>query len=149
MNTLARIPVVTNPHFQRLGGEPAVRRLVDAFYAAMDRRADARAIRALHAADLTHTKAVLVTYLCEWLGGPRHYTAERGAPRLRRVHAPFALDGAAADAWLACMAQALDETCADAGLRAELLAAFDKIARHLAAPASLSSHHHHHNRSPR
>lgn len=148
MTPLARIPVTTNPHFQRLGGEPAVRRLVDAFYAAMDRREDARAIRAMHAADLASTKAVLVTYLCEWLGGPRRYTAERGAPRLRRVHAPFPLDGAAADAWLACMAQALQETGADAGLRAELMAAFDKIARHLAAPDSPSSHHHH-DRSPR
>lgn len=134
MNALPAIPVVTNPHYGRLGGAPAVVRLVDAFYDAMDTRADARAIRALHARDLTATKAVLVTYLCEWLGGPKRYTAERGAPRLRRVHAPFALDATAADAWLACMHQALDQTCADAGLRTELLAAFTKIARHLTTP---------------
>ena len=51
-------------------------------------------------------QAVLATYLCEWLGGPKRYTAERGAPRLGRIHKPFALDAAAADAWLACMQQA-------------------------------------------
>lgn len=135
MSALLHIAVVANPHFARLGGESAVVRLVDAFYAAMDRRADAQAIRALHAADLTHTKAVLVTYLCEWLGGPKRYTAERGAPRLRRVHEPFALDEAAADAWLACMADALQATCADAPLRDELFTAFTKIARHLAGPS--------------
>jgi hemoglobin len=135
MSALLNVDVVTNPHFTRLGGEPAVVKLVDAFYAAMDRRADAQAIRAMHAPDLSHTKAVLVTYLCEWLGGPKRYTAERGAPRLRRVHMPFALDGAAADAWLACMADALGSACADAALRDELFTSFTKIARHLAGPS--------------
>lgn len=135
MSALPHITVVANPHFMRLGGEAAAVRLVDAFYAAMDRRDDARAIRALHAEDLTHTKAVLATYLCEWLGGPRRYTAQRGAPRLRRVHLPFALDDAAADAWLACMAEALGSTCEDAVLREELFAAFTRIARHLAGPS--------------
>lgn len=120
-----------NPHLDRLGGEPAVRRLVDAFYGAMDRRPEARALRAMHAADLSATKAVLVMYLVEWLGGARRYSAERGAPRLRRAHAPFAVDAAAASAWLACMAQALEETCPDADLRTSLLTAFTGIANHL------------------
>lgn len=142
-SALSAIAVVTNPHFTRLGGEAAVVRLVDAFYAAMDERADARTIRAMHARDLGPTKAVLVTYLCEWLGGPKRYTAERGAPRLRRVHTPFGLDTATADAWLACMRQALGATCSDTALRDELMTAFTKIARHLAAP--VSDHHH---RSP-
>jgi len=143
MSPLQTIAVVTNPHFARLGGEAAVVRRVAAVYAAMDSREDARAIRALHAHDLGATQAVLVTYLCEWLGGPKRYTAERGAPRLRRVHVPFGLDASAADAWLACMRQALTETCPDTALGDDLMAAFTKIARHLAAPAS--DHHH---RSP-
>jgi hemoglobin len=132
MSALPHIPVAANPHLSRLGGEAAVKRLVAAFYAAMDSRADARAIRAMHPGDLAETQAVLATYLCEWLGGPRRYTAERGALRLGRIHKPFALDAAAADAWLACMQQALDECCADATLRLELMTAFTKVARHLA-----------------
>lgn len=139
MSTLPPVAVVHNPHFGRLGGEAAVVRLVDAFYGAMDERADARAIRALHAADLTATKAVLVTYLCEWLGGPRRYSAERGAPRLGRVHRPFGLDTRAADAWLACMRQALDVTGTDPLLRDDLMVAFTQVARHLASHPS--DHH--------
>jgi hemoglobin len=127
-------PVTANPHLARLGGEAAVVRLVDAFYAAMHTREDARAIRALHASDLSTTKAVLVSYLVEWLGGPKRYSAERGAPRLGRVHRPFGLDAAAADAWLACMDQALAATCADGALREQLMAAFTKVARHLTSP---------------
>ena len=117
-----------NPHYQRLGGQAAVQRLVDAFYRAMDTRADAQVIRAMHEADLAHTRGVLVLYLGEWLGGPRAYSAARGAPMLRRRHHAFDIDASARDAWMACMRQALAETCSDAALRAELEAAFYKIA---------------------
>jgi hemoglobin len=121
----------THPHFERLGGLAAVHRLVEAFYGAMDTRPDARAIRAMHAADLAPAKTVLVGYLAEWLGGPKLYTAEHGPPRLRRVHLPFAVDAAARDAWLACMQQALQETSADVALNATLLAAFARTADHI------------------
>jgi hemoglobin len=128
------IPVVsarTNPHFERLGGHEAAVRLVDAFYAAMDRRADARVIRAMHAMDLTHTKAVLVDYLTEWMGGPRRYSATRGSPMLKRRHHPFDIGDAARDAWMACMREALATTCPDIQLRGQLDAAFLKIADHI------------------
>lgn len=118
----------SNRHYERLGGLPAVTALVDAFYRAMDSRPDATVIRAMHEPDLRATKAVLVKYLCEWMGGPKAYSPERGAPMLRRRHQPFDIDTAARDAWMACMRQALDEVCADAGLRSELDAAFYKVA---------------------
>jgi len=118
----------TNPHYVRLGGLESVVRLVDAFYRAMDMRPEAAAIRAMHEADLTHTKAVLVKYFSEWMGGPKLYSPERGAPMLRRRHHPFAIDAEARDAWMLCMRQALAEVCADEGLRAELDAAFYKVA---------------------
>ncbi|MEW6706068.1 MAG: group II truncated hemoglobin [Pseudomonadota bacterium] len=120
-----------NTPYQRLGGHEAVVRLVDAFYHAMDTRRDARTIRAMHEADLTRTKAVLVKYLCEWLGGEHLYSDEFGAPALRRRHHRFDIDEAARDAWMACMRQALTETCADKVLRSELEAAFWKMADYL------------------
>lgn len=117
-----------NPHYVRLGGHESVVRLVDAFYSAMDSRPQAATIRAMHAPDLTPAKAVLVKYFSEWMGGPRLYSPERGEPRLRRRHQPFAIDADARDAWMLCMRQALAEVCADEGLRAELDAAFYKLA---------------------
>lgn len=140
MSALPIVGVTTNPHFARLGGEAAVSRLVDAFYAAMDRREDARTIRAMHAAELGPTKAVLKLYLAEWLGGPRHYSAERGAPRLGRVHAPYPIDAAARDAWLACMHDALQATGTEPSLHDELMAAFAKVAHHLARHPTDSTH---------
>jgi hemoglobin len=117
-----------NPHYERLGGHEAVVRLVDAFYAAMEALPEARTVRAMHEADLGPTRRLLVNYLSEWTGGPRLYSAERGAPMLRRRHHPFDIDAAARDAWMACMRQALAATCADDRLRAELDAAFYKVA---------------------
>lgn len=127
--TLA-LPIVAtpNPHYARFGGASAVQRLVDAFYRAMDRRPEAATIRAMHADDLGETCRVLVDYLCEWMGGPKAYSASRGTPMLRRRHQPFDIDAAARDAWMACMREALAATCPDAALRAELDAAFFKIA---------------------
>jgi len=117
-----------NPHFGRLGGRDTVVRLVEAFYRAMDTRPDALTVRAMHEPDLGHTKAVLVDYLCEWTGGPKAYSGQRGSPMLRRRHQPFDIDATARDAWMACMRQALAEVVPDAELRAELDAAFWKIA---------------------
>jgi hemoglobin len=117
-----------NPHFDQIGGHEAVVRLVDAFYRAMDTRAEAAVIRAMHEPDLSPTKAVLVDYLSEWMGGPKRYTPARGAPMLRRRHQPFAIDAAARDAWMACMRQALDDVGVSEPLRGELDAAFLKVA---------------------
>jgi len=116
------------PRFDMLGGRAAVVRLVDAFYRHMDTRPGARGIRALHEPDLASTKAVLVLYLCEWLGGPKDYSARRGHPRLRRRHAGFPIGVAERDAWLACMSAALDDAGAAPALRDELMAAFFKTA---------------------
>lgn len=128
MDPLLPIVESANPHFARFGGRAAVERLVTAFYAAMERRPDAATIRAMHPADLEPVRAVLVEYLCEWMGGPRDYSARHGSPMLRRRHHRFDIDAGARDAWMGCMREALAATCPDAALRAELDAAFLKIA---------------------
>ncbi|MDP9902731.1 group II truncated hemoglobin [Variovorax ginsengisoli] len=122
------LPLLRPPHFDMLGGRDGVTRLVDAFYRQMDTRADALGIRAMHEPDLASTKAVLVLYLCEWLGGPKAYSAERGHPRLRMRHAGFAIGVAERNAWLACMSAALEEVGAPPPLQQELMAAFFKTA---------------------
>ncbi|GLU32174.1 group II truncated hemoglobin [Trinickia caryophylli] len=116
------------PPFARIGGEVAVTRLVEAFYRQMDTRPDAAGIRAMHGPDLGPVKTVLIKYLCEWLGGPQRYSAERGHPRLRMRHAAFPIGVAERNAWLACMGAALDETGVEPVLRDELMQAFSRLA---------------------
>lgn len=117
-----------SPHFEMLGGEAVVVRLVDAFYRHMDTRLDAAGIRAMHGRDLSSTKSILVLYLCEWLGGPQAYSAKQGHPRLRMRHGGFAIGVAERDAWLACMDAALTDIGAAPELQQTLMATLFKTA---------------------
>ncbi len=106
--------------FDRIGGAPAVDRLVETFYENMDRLPGATGIRAMHARDLGPTKAILKRYLTEWMGGPKLYSVEKGHPRLRQRHLGFAIGEAERDAWLLCMRGALDTAVADGEARAKI-----------------------------
>ena len=117
-----------NTAFERIGGEEAVNELVDAFYRNMDGFPEARKIRGMHAEDLGPTRALLKTYLAEWLGGPRHYSAQKGHPRMRMRHAHLRIGPAERDAWLSCMNAALEETIADAPTRRRIAEDLAKLA---------------------
>jgi len=121
--------IVTNPHYQKLGGEAALRALVARFYQLMSEMPEAAEVRAMHPADLGPAEERLFMFLSGWLGGPPLYAERHGPPRLGRAHAGFAIDAAAGDAWMRCMTRALDEQVADAELRAQLVAAFAKVAQ--------------------
>ena len=114
--------------FQRIGGAVMVDRLVESFYARMDRLPEAQTIRAMHAPDLGGAKNVLKRYLSEWMGGPKLYSVEKGHPRLRQRHIRFSIGEAERDSWLLCMRGALEETIKDPGARQEILAALQKLA---------------------
>lgn len=118
-------------HYERIGGEAEVRRLVDRFYDHMDELPEAWDIRKLHPQDLSGSRQKLFDFLCGWMGGPQHYVQKHGHPMLRRRHLPFPIDEAARDKWLMCMRLALDEVVAEARLREELYAAFVKVADHM------------------
>lgn len=48
-------------------------------------------------------------FLVGRFGGPMRYLEQRGHPRLRMRHAPYAIDQAARDRWMQLMSRALDE----------------------------------------
>lgn len=119
---------VTISMFERVGGAVVVDRLVEVFYQRMDALPEARTIRAMHAPDLAPTKQVLKRYLCEWMGGPKLYSVEKGHPRLRQRHMGFPIGEAERDAWLLCMRCALEDTIKDIEARQEIYAALAKLA---------------------
>ncbi len=110
--------------FALLGGEPAVRELVDRFYDLMDLEPAYAGIRRLHPGTLEGSRDKLHWFLCGWLGGPDLYQQRFGHPRLRARHLPYEIDIAERDQWLACMKQAMDGRGVEAGLAERLHAAF-------------------------
>ncbi|MBB5206040.1 hemoglobin [Inhella inkyongensis] len=110
--------------FEALGGEGAVRHLVDRFYDLMDLEPRYADLRALHPSALDGSRDKLFWFLCGWLGGPGHYEERFGHPRLRARHLPFPIGVKERDDWLACMAQAMGEEGVPAALRERLHQAF-------------------------
>ena len=106
---------------QAVGGEDAVRKLVDHFYDAMERLPEARTILALHPEDLTLSRDKLTTFLIGWMGGPRRYKERFGPIAIPSAHRHLPIGEEERDAWLLCMATALDEMTVDADLKTYLL----------------------------
>jgi len=120
-------PPVATP-FEWMGGEEKVKALVDRFYDLMDLEPGYADLRAAHGSALLKARQHLFWFLCGWLGGPQHYTARFGHPKLRLRHMPFAIGILERDQWLACMDQAMGETGVDEALRARLRESFFQTA---------------------
>lgn len=118
----------TQTIFQAVGGLETFVRLVDAFY----RRVETNPLlRPMYPADLTESREHLALFLAQYFGGPATYSEQRGHPRLRMRHAPFTIDAAARDAWLAHMRAAVEETALPEPARGAMLAYFEQTANFL------------------
>ena len=120
-------------------GEDGFARLTRAFYAQVP--GDDVLAPLYRGRDLAAAEARLRDFLVGRFGGPERYVAERGHPRLRQRHAPFAIDQRARDRWVQLMTRALDETALAAESDAVLRAFFDATATFLInrpqAPATM------------
>ena len=59
--------------------------------------------------DLAGAEQRLRDFLVGRFGGPERYIEQRGHPRLRMRHVPFAIDSRARNRWVELMSRALDE----------------------------------------
>lgn len=110
--------------YEIIGGEEAVGRLCDRFYQLMDTVPQFAGIRALHPADLKHSRDKLFMFLSGWMGGPDLFVEKFGHPRLRARHMPFAIASAERDQWVACMVLAMEEIGIEEAVRKKLLENF-------------------------
>jgi len=92
--------------YELAGGMPFFEQLVDRFY---DGVADDPILLPLYPEqdDLGPARRRLTLFLAQYWGGPTVYSDERGHPRLRMRHAPFAIGPVERDHWLRHMRAAL------------------------------------------
>ena len=113
---------VTTSFYDRVGGAPTFKALVDRFYEGV---ANDPPLRAMYPEeDLGPANDRLRMFLEQYWGGPRTYSEQRGHPRLRMRHTPFRIGFIERDAWLRCMHTAIAEIepeTLDAEHRQELL----------------------------
>lgn len=92
------------------GGAPeAFCLLVDAFYVGVEQDPILRPMYPDDSEGMAEARANLALFLMQYFGGPTAYAEKRGHPRLRMRHMPFAIDGAARDAWLFHMNAAMNQ----------------------------------------
>lgn len=107
-------------------GEDGFARLVRAFYAQVP--ADDLLAPMYPSDDLAGAEERLRDFLVGRFGGPMRYVEQRGHPRLRQRHAPFAIDRRARDRWFALMTRALDDAALAPDADAVLRSFFDATA---------------------
>lgn len=99
------VPEIGNV-YEAAGGEGTFRLLVARFYA---RVAGDPLLRPLYPEpDLASATERLTLFLIQYWGGPQTYNEQRGHPRLRMRHQPFAIGQAERDAWLGHMTAAVE-----------------------------------------
>ena len=97
---------VTTSFYDRVGGAPTFKALVDRFYEGV---ANDPPLRAMYPEeDLGPANDRLRMFLEQYWGGPKTYGATRGHPRLRMRHAPFIVTPTQRDRWLHHMLAAVD-----------------------------------------
>jgi hemoglobin len=100
-------PIAEEDVYARIG-EEGFTRLVHAFYAQVPADPILGAMYPKH--DLAAAEQRLRDFLIGRFGGPPRYIEQRGHPRLRMRHMPFAIDTAARNRWVELMERALQET---------------------------------------
>ena len=107
-------------------GEEAFTRLIRAFYAQVP--GDDILGPMYPPEDLAGAETRLRDFLIGRFGGPPRYVEQRGHPRLRMRHMPFAIDQRARDRWMQLMNHALDEAALPADVTALMRAFLGQVA---------------------
>ncbi|WP_246042397.1 globin [Cohnella pontilimi] len=93
--------------FDAIGGESAVRELVEKFYPKVQANP---LLSPLFPEDIQPVMDKQFLFLTQFFGGPPLYSEKYGHPMMRGRHLPFPVTPKRAAAWLSCMSQALAET---------------------------------------
>ena len=62
----------------------------------------------MHPDDITESRDKLARFLCGWLGGPKLFREKYGPIQIPKAHRHLEIGPAERDAWLTCMARALE-----------------------------------------
>lgn len=111
--------------YEAVGGASWFVELIDRFY---DRVMADPILAPMFPADLTESKRNAAHFLIQYWGGPTTYSDERGHPRLRMRHAPFAIGRSERDAWVGHMRASVEDMDPAPEVQTALLEYFEMAA---------------------
>lgn len=95
--------------YDAMGGELVIQRIVNRFYDLMEGEEQYRALRALHAADLSPMRQSLAGWLTAWAGGPRYWFDDNPGKCMMSAHRGIGVSAETAGQWADAMARAISE----------------------------------------
>lgn len=115
---------------QRLGGEPALRKLVEVFYDVIEVDPVAVNLRKLHSRGhgIDHARVEQFNFLSGFLGGRRYYADKHGHMDVKLMHAHVPITQDDAEAWLSCMETAVNQCGYSGELKDKMMTAFRRVA---------------------
>jgi hemoglobin len=116
--------------YDEVGGSEFFVRLVDLFYEGVVQDDVLWPLYPDHD-DLAGARERLTLFLIQYWGGPTTYSDERGHPRLRQRHFPFAIGELERDRWMLHMQAAVDECATDPIIHAQLTEYMSNAAQHM------------------
>lgn len=116
--------------YAELGGERALRDIVELFYDIVEEDPEAEPLMTLHSqgTGMQHTRTAQFEFLSGFLGGPQLYLEKHQHANVKRMHAHLEIGAAERDAWLLCMDKALKQTKTNDELHQRLMTSFTRVA---------------------
>lgn len=116
--------------YMLVGGEEGLRRLVGTFYDIVEFEPEGRILHILHlrGQGVVHSRIEQFNFLSGFLGGPGLYVERHRHSDVRAMHAHVEISPEARDAWLRCMAMAIDRCGLPDEVRRRLMTPFTRVA---------------------
>jgi len=119
--------------YDRIAGEPGVRRVVEIFYDIVEQHPEGRELNILHLCGhgVAHSRIEQSNFLSGFLGGPNLYAQKHGHSSVREVHEHVEINARVRDAWLTCISMALDRAAAIGDTKEAIMAHFRVVTHSL------------------
>src|SRR5699024_58234 len=113
--------------YEEIGAEK-LSDLIDIFYSKVAEHPD---LYPIFPDDLTETARKKKQFQTQFLGGPNLFSEEHGHPMMKARHMPFPITPKRAEAWLACMKEAMEEIELDEKFKDLYFKRLSLTARHM------------------
>lgn len=122
-----------NSIYERMGGAPALRKLIETFYDIIEFEPEGNLLNILHLRGMgvAHSREEQFNFLSGFFGGPKLYIEKHGHSDVREMHRHVQVGPEERDSWLECMQIAIDRNGFDRELGDEMMRHFRIVANAL------------------
>jgi hemoglobin len=109
-------------------GEVTIRKIAHLFYKGVE---EDTLMRPMYPKDLAPAEERFALFLIQFFGGPTTYSDQRGHPRLKMRHFPYAIDFDAREHWMKHIANAMHQIEVDEFTRSQMMQYFENASLHM------------------